>query len=434
MNDTAVIGCQWGDEGKGRIVDYLAEESEYDAVIRFQGGDNAGHSVVVNDERMSFHAIPSGFPSGTPCMIAQGGVLTPEIATAEIDKSEEYATRTGLPFSLMIDQRVNIVFDYHRAIDGATEKMGGGKNKIGTTKTGMGPVHSDRAARMGIRLRNLMDKNQLRENLERVFGYHKAKFEEIGYDRSIEEVVAQYHAFGQQLAQYMGDVSKFAQSAKRLLFESAQGKMLDFMWGGNFKATSSNPGAATIPTSVGISLDRCQNIRVIGVVKPYNTIVGSQEVVAALDRSWPVNKSCNIAKRIRRRGNEFGTTTGRPRRMSWFDAVQVKYVKGLEGMHELALTKLDVLAGLKSIRICTGYKYGSSVEKDFKDFDDTQALQKMKPHYETLEGFPEIGDNVESLKDLPKNARNLVERIEDLVGVPINMVSYGPERSSLIVL
>ncbi|MFH1638694.1 MAG: adenylosuccinate synthase [Candidatus Woesearchaeota archaeon] len=429
-----VIGIQWGDEGKGKIVDAISEDA--DMVVRYQGGNNAGHTIVIGKKTFSTHCLPSGVSRKKRCLIASEVVLDPRQLKKEIGN-------LGFEPDLGIDPRTHIIFPYHNALDLAREKARGG-DPIGTTLKGIGPCYEDAANRTGIRSFELVKGGKsLEKRIKENFRFKKRMLKHL-YNTDVKiivdkkevrvrekDVVEQYVEFGKELKKYLSDISMEVNSAmkknKNVLFEGAQGTLLDISHGNYPKVTSSHPMAGAIFTSVGMPP---QKIHTIGIAKAYVTKVGSGPVVTCLDHGkWPVDESVSEqeANYIRERGQEAGTTTMRLRRVGWQDLVALKYTVGINGVDEIALTKIDVLEGLEEIKVAVAYM-NSGYEKGYYPAWDTKALENTLPLYQTLPGFKKTLEDGE----LSPNAQALVDLIEDKIQVPIRMVSYGPERSEIL--
>ncbi|MGC8720174.1 MAG: adenylosuccinate synthase [Thermodesulforhabdaceae bacterium] len=426
MATVAIIGTQWGDEGKGKIIDLLAERADF--VVRFQGGNNAGHTLVVNGNKYIFHLIPSGIlHRSSVCMIGNGVVIDPSVLLEEIRKLEE----NNIPVSqgkLVISPRAHVIMPYHKALDVAREARKG-KSKIGTTGRGIGPCYEDKVARNGIRMEDLLDKKTLLEKLECVLEeknfllkhyYNQEPF-------SAEAIAEEYAGYGQRLAPFIDDVSVKLDLARRddknILFEGAQGTHLDIDHGTYPYVTSSNTVAGNVCCGSGVGplvLDQ-----IIGVAKAYTTRVGGGP--------FPTELNDDLGKWFRERGGEYGATTGRPRRCGWFDATMVRVAKRLNGLTSLAITKLDVLTGLETIRIATGYRYKGQTISDALPSQLT-AFSEWQPEYIELPGWKEDIRNVRRYEDLPRETRKYVETIKELVGLPVSIISVGPGRDETIML
>jgi adenylosuccinate synthase len=421
MTVTAIVGAQWGDEGKGRIVDYLAQQA--DAVIRFQGGDNAGHTVVNALGTFRLHIIPSGiFNPQTICIVGSGTVVHPP---ALLEEMAEVA-RAGVSLdSLWLSERAHVVMPYHRVLDGLEEGARGG-TQIGTTKRGIGPTYADKAARTGIRMGDLKRPDYLRERLSAVLAHKNRELAYFGaVQADLEQLLEEALGWGRQLAARIVDPLPLVQDAvrhgKNILLEGQLGVMRDLDWGTYPFVTSSNPIAGGAYSGAGLpprAIDR-----IIGVVKAYCTAVGAGP--------FPTELRDETGDRLREVGQEYGATTGRPRRCGWFDGVAIRHAAWLNGFTGLAITKLDVLDGLEELKICTGYRLDGQV---FHHVPDTYDMARVEPLYETWEGWAAPTRDVHTWGDLPGAARAYLRRISDLAGTPITYVSVGPEREQLIAV
>ncbi|MCU0573957.1 MAG: adenylosuccinate synthase [Syntrophobacteraceae bacterium] len=425
MANVVVIGTQWGDEGKGKVVDLLTERANY--VVRFQGGNNAGHTLVVDGKQFIFHLIPSGIlHPGKVCMIGNGVVLDPGVLIQEMDKLDA-ANIPVTPASLAISHYTHVIMPYHRALDEARESRKG-STKIGTTGRGIGPCYEDKVCRCGIRIHDLMDPGHFREKLE-------ANLEEKNFmlkhffgaaPLDAGSIADEYLAYGERLAPYAANISEVLQGADRdgrnILFEGAQGTHLDVDHGTYPFVTSSNTVAGNACCGSGIGPTRIH--KVIGVVKAYTTRVGGGP--------FPCELLDETGRHIQKVGGEFGATTGRPRRCGWLDMVVVNSSIRLNGLSGLVITKLDVLTGLPTLKIATKYRCGShelgSVPPELK------ALEACEPVYEELPGWEEDIGSVRRFGNLPANTRRYLKAIEDLASTPLNLVSVGPGRDETIIL
>lgn len=424
MANVIIVGTQWGDEGKGKLVDLLTEFAH--VIVRFQGGSNAGHTVVVGDRKFVFHQLPSGILRDNKlCIIGSGVVLDPVTLIDEIEEVKKKGFFSS-DDALLISEEAQIVFPYHKRMDAARERKKG-SHKIGTTGRGIGPAYEDKMSRMGIRLIDLTDEEVLRfkleSNLEEKNFYLTNHLLDEGF--SFQELYDQYRVLGDKLLRYMANTSlainQEMEKGKDVLFEGAQGTLLDIDHGTYPYVTSSNTvaGAACVGSGVGPKkIDR-----VIGVTKAYTTRVGGGP--------FPTELRDSLGDHLRAKGGEFGATTGRPRRCGWFDAVVVKHASRLNGLTDLALTKLDVLGGLEKIRICTAYKFGGKTLHEFPA--GLPAQEGCEPVYEELGGWDEDISMVKDIGDLPANAQRYVRLIEQLVGVEICMISLGDERSQTMM-
>jgi adenylosuccinate synthase len=419
-----LIGTQWGDEGKGKIVDMLA--SDADVVVRFQGGNNAGHTMVVAGEQTISHLVPSGILQGKLCLIGNGVVVDPAVLLEEID----YLAGKGIdtsPARMKVSQKAHLIMPYHKQIDMAREKMKGDK-KIGTTGRGIGPSYEDKATRRGIRFADLLEPELMVEKIEAIMKeknfYLEKFFGEPAMD--VQAVIDQYREYAKRLAPYVTDVSVTLADAiendGQVLFEGAQGTHLDIDHGTYPFVTSSNTvsGNACCGSGVGPK----QITGVLGVVKAYTTRVGAGP--------FPTELNDDIGNFIQEKGAEFGATTGRRRRCGWLDMVILKNAERLNGLTGLAITKLDVLGGLDELNICTHYMHNGKPVENFPA--SLNVLSDCTPVYETLPGWQEDISGVRDYASLPENTKNYLKRIEELAGVPIDILSVGPGREETIVL
>jgi adenylosuccinate synthase len=422
--NVVILGTQWGDEGKGKIVDLLTEQA--DAVVRFQGGHNAGHTLVIGGEKTVLHLIPSGvLRAGVQCLIGNGVVLSPEALLKEIDALES----NGVPVQdrLKISAACPLILPYHVALDQARE-VRRGENKIGTTGRGIGPCYEDKAARRALRLGDLRDPARFGATLEEVLDYHNHvlahyyEVEQLDFSAVLDEALSH----GERLLPMMADVTsllhEYRNTQARLLFEGAQGSLLDIDHGTYPFVTSSNTTAGGTATGSGFGplyLDY-----VLGITKAYTTRVGSGP--------FPTELFDETGLRLAERGHEFGATTGRPRRCGWFDAVALRTAVNINSVSGLCLTKLDVLDGLDEISVCVGYvdANGETAANPI----DAVDYENLNPVYETLPGWSDSTLGLKSLEALPDNARAYIARIEELVGAPIDIISTGPDREETILL
>jgi adenylosuccinate synthase len=424
MTVTAIVGAQWGDEGKGRIVDALAGEVNW--VIRFQGGDNAGHTVVNRYGEFKLHLIPSGiFYPETNCLVGTGCVVNPATLIAEVEELESAGVDTG---NLIVSERAQMLMPYHRLLDGVQEAASG-RRAIGTTKRGIGPAYADKGARRGLRLGDLLRPEWLKPRLEAAVAFANRELthfnqEPLDANELFEQCLTWRDKIGDRLVDPLPLIRQAYERGANILLEGQLAAMRDLDWGTYPYVTSSNPTATFAPVGAGLppqALDR-----VIGVVKAYTTAVGAGPV--------PTDQEDNeIARWLRDHGHEYGATTGRPRRCGWFDAVALNYVAYLNGFTHIAVTKLDVLDGLPELKICTGYRLPDGTI--LNHVPDTPLYQTVEPIYENWPGWPEHSTNtVRTWTDLPDGAQRYLKRIEELVGVPIKYVSVGPEREEMFEL
>lgn len=418
MSSVVVVGTQWGDEGKGKITDFLSEKAE--VVARYQGGNNAGHTIVFNNKKYKLHLIPSGiFYDDKICVIGNGMVIDPKALVEEL----EYLHREGISTkNLKISNRAHVILPYHIKQD-LLEESRKGANKIGTTGKGIGPAYMDKAARVGIRIADLLDKDVFYEklaiNLKEKNRLFEKMYETDGFD--LEELFEEYYEYGQQFAKYVTDTSVVLNDAldegKRVLFEGAQGVMLDIDQGTYPFVTSSNPIAGGVTIGAGVGPSKINHV--VGVAKAYTTRVG--------DGPFPTEITDEIGDRIREIGNEYGTTTGRPRRVGWFDSVVVRHARRVSGITDLSLNSIDVLTGIETLKICVAYEHKGKRIEEFPA--NLKVLSECKPIYEEMPGWTEDITGVKSLNDLPANARHYIERVSQLTGIPLSVFSVGPDRT-----
>ncbi|MED4403308.1 adenylosuccinate synthase [Metabacillus fastidiosus] len=423
MSSVVVVGTQWGDEGKGKITDFLSENAE--VIARYQGGNNAGHTIKFNGETYKLHLIPSGiFYKDKISVIGNGMVVDPKALVQELAYLHERNINTD---NLRISNRAHVILPYHLRLDEVEEERKGA-NKIGTTKKGIGPAYMDKAARIGIRISDLLERDVFEEKLEqnlkdknRLF----EKFYEIDGLRS-EEILDEYYEYGQQIKHYVCDTSVVLNDAldvgRRVLFEGAQGVMLDIDQGTYPFVTSSNPVAGGVTIGSGVGPSKIDHV--VGVSKAYTTRVG--------DGPFPTELNNEIGDRIREVGREYGTTTGRPRRVGWFDSIVVRHARRVSGLTDLSLNSIDVLTGIETLKICVAYKYDDQVIEEYPA--SLKILAQCEPIYEELPGWTEDITSVKTLSELPQNARNYVERISQLTGIPLSIFSVGPDRTQTNVV
>ena len=424
MSSVVVVGTQWGDEGKGKITDFLSEQAEY--VARYQGGDNAGHTIQFGGETYKLHLIPSGiFSPEKLCIIGNGVVVNPKSLVTELAYLHERNITTD---NLRISDRAHVILPYHIELDRLQEEAKGDK-KIGTTIKGIGPAYMDKAARVGIRIADLLDREVFEERLRLNLEDKNHQFTKL-YDANpmnFEEIFEEYYEYGQQIKQYVCDTSVLLNDAldngKRVLFEGAQGVMLDIDQGTYPFVTSSNPlaGGVTIGSGVGPS----KVTKVVGVCKAYTSRVG--------DGPFPTELFDEIGSRIREVGREYGTTTGRPRRVGWFDSVVMRHSKRVSGITNLCLNSIDVLTGLETVKICVSYRKPNGEE--IRHYPASLVeLGQCEPVYEELPGWSEDITGCRTLEELPIEAQNDVRRVSELVGVKISTFSVGPDRNQTNIL
>ena len=423
MKTVAVVGSQWGDEGKGKVIDFLATQA--DVVVRGQGGNNAGHTLVVDGKKFALRLIPSGIlNSNTINVIGNGIVFDPKGFFEEIEMLESNGISTK---NIKISDRAHIVFPYHKELDGLAEEARG-DNKIGTTKKGIGPCYMDKTERSGIRVCDLMDKEIFAKKLKlQVDAKNKLVTGVYGKEAmfDFDEIYNEFIVYAEKMRPYVEDTTVIVYDAikanKKVLFEGAQGTLLDLDLGTYPFVTSSHPTSGGFAVGAGVGPNMIKDV--VGIVKAYTTRVGEGPFVTELDNE--------IGEEIRIKGREFGTVTGRSRRCGWFDAVIVTYAARVNGLTSISLMLLDVLTGFDKIQVCTAYKMGDKIIKDFPA--SLEDLAKCEPIYEELEGWTEDITSVERFEDLPENAKKYVAKIEELIGVSVDMVSVGPNRAQTIV-
>ncbi len=423
MANVVVIGAQWGDEGKGKITDLLSRSA--DIVVRYQGGVNAGHTVVVDDQTFKLHLIPSGilYPN-TECIIGSGTVIDPKVLLEELDTLKDLGISTQ---NLFISSAAHVTMPYHRLIDQAAE-LQRGDHKIGTTGRGIGPTYADKSERTGIRMLDLIDPEGLRSQLKWMIAHKNVLLEKL-YDLpplDLESVLEEYSGYAERLKPYVVDCSLTIYNAilrrRNILFEGAQGTLLDLDHGTYPYVTSSNPvaGGACVGTGVGPTMID----RVIGVAKAYTTRVG--------EGPFPTELNDETGELLCDRGAEFGTTTGRQRRCGWFDAVIGRYAVRINGMDCLAITKLDVLDSLEEIKVCVAYEIDGQPCKDFPS--NARLFAQCKPIYETLPGWKQSTEHCRTLDDLPQAALDYLKFLAEIMAVPIAIVSLGADRDQTIIV
>ena len=423
MTSVVVVGTQWGDEGKGKITDFLSQDAE--VIARYQGGDNAGHTIVIDGKKFKLHLIPSGifFPEKIS-VIGNGVVVNPKSLVTELKYLHDEGIKTDI---LRISDRAHFILPYHIKLDRLQESSKG-DNKIGTTNNGIGPAYMDKAARVGIRIADLLDKDIFAERLRVNLEEKNRLFEKMYECEPIkfEYIFEEYYEYGQQIKDYVTDTSVILNDAldagKRVLFEGAQGVMLDIDQGTYPFVTSSNPVAGGVTIGSGVGPSKIN--KVVGVCKAYTSRVG--------DGPFPTELLDEVGDRIREIGHEYGTTTGRPRRVGWFDSVVMRHSRRVSGITNLSLNSIDVLSGLDTVKICVAY------DLDGQRIDHYPAsleqLKRCKPIYEELPGWSEDITGCRSLDELPENARDYVRRVGELVGVRISTFSVGPDRDQTNIL
>ena len=419
-----IVGAQWGDEGKGKIVDVLTEKA--DIVARYQGGHNAGHTVVINNRKFVLHLIPSGIlHENTVCIIGNGVVVEPQALIKEITDLKKRGIKVS--DNLLISRNAHLIMPYHLVIDSASEKTKG-KKCIGTTGRGIGPTYVDKMARTGLRVGDLLNPEAFREklatNLRHVNLLMKHLYKMPGF--SARKIFDEYMRYGRTLSKYIADTNLIINRAiaenKNLLLDGAQGTLLDIDHGTYPFVTSSNSIAGGACTGLGIGPTKITGV--IGIVKAYTTRVGSGP--------FPTELHDSIGERMRATGGEFGATTGRPRRCGWLDTVILKHATAVNGFTGIVITKLDILDGLDIIKICTSYRYKGKTYKDMPK--DLEVLENCTPVYEEVKGWKENTQGITEFRKLPRQAQSYIRKIGELIGVKVIIVSTGQKRDELIML
>ena len=423
MSAVVITGTQWGDEGKGKIVDYLAARA--DVVVRFQGGSNAGHTVAVNGEEYKLRLLPSGILyKGTECVIGNGVVLDPQVVLEEMDAM----TARGIDVSnIKISNRAHVVMPYHKLFDELGEQLRA-ENKIGTTKRGIGPCYIDKDDRIGIRVCDLIDKEIFAAKLSKVLPFKNLMLERV-YDQEplfIDDILEEYSKYAERLAPYVCDtitlLNDELDAGKKVLFEGAQATMLDIDYGTYPYVTASHPISGGVGVGAGVAPKRIDSV--VGVVKAYCTRVG--------EGPFPTEQLNEIGDKIRECGHEYGTVTGRPRRTGWLDACVVRYAGQLSGIDYMAVTRLDILDSFDEIKMCVGYKLDGKLLNEIPA--SLKVLARVEPVYETFEGWRTPISDIRSYDELPSNAKKYLERMSEVTGIGLGIVSVGPNRDQTIVL
>jgi len=423
MTTLVAVGAQWGDEGKGKIVDWLAPQAQL--VVRFQGGNNAGHTLVVEGEQTVLHVVPAGVLNpGTVNVIGAGVVVDPGVVLGELEQLKAKGALRD-PSRVRISGRAHVILPWHTALDKAREAAARG-NAIGTTGRGIGPAYEDKVARRGIRVAELLQPDDLAETIHRVAKLKNFELADYYKQPPIDpnEVFEQCVAWGRALEPYVDHTERVLdralQDGKHVLFEGAQGTFLDIDHGTYPYVTSSNCVAGAVCAGAGIGPTGID--RVLGITKAYTTRVGSGP--------FPTEETGALGEKLRELGSEFGATTGRPRRCGWLDVVMLREAATVNGFTQLAMNKLDVLSGMPELRIATGYKVNGKLTEDFPM--TLNEITAAEPVYETLPGWDEDLTGCRAIDDLPSNARSYIERVESLVGVPVELLSIGPGRDQTI--
>jgi adenylosuccinate synthase len=423
MPGLVIVGAQWGDEGKGKVTDLLAETA--DVVIRFQGGNNAGHTIVRGDEVYKFHLVPSGilYP-GKLCAIGNGVVVDPKVITTELEELRHRGVDTS---GLRISANAHLIMPYHLLLDHAGEtKLG--KLQIGTTRRGIGPCYADKAARLGIRMQDLLDEKILKQKINAAMEPKRLSLRPYAKDPSLDlhAMTEEYRTLGHRLEPFIADTQRIVWDAldndRLVLFEGAQGTLLDVDHGTYPYVTSSNCVSGAAATGAGVGPQMLHHV--LGITKAYATRVGAGP--------FPTEQDNAVGELLRRRGQEFGATTGRPRRCGWFDAPALRRAIQINGVSGLCITKLDVLDGMDKVRICAGYRIGGALH-DLLPLGAEDAA-RCEPIYEDMPGWPESTVGISEYARLPALARAYLERLQALCGAPVDMISTGAERKETIVL
>jgi adenylosuccinate synthase len=422
MAVVVIVGAQWGDEGKGKVVDLYTEHA--DLVARYGGGANAGHTLVVDGQKLVTHLIPSGvLRPGVTCVLGEGMVVDPKTLIEEIQGCKDRGLLAD-DRDLIIAERAHVILGYHRDLDRLRETRAGA---IGTTKRGIGPAYEAKVARRGVRMCDLVRPERLRAVLERNLDEVNPGLERLGGEPyTIDALVAEASAYGEKLARYLGDAARVVYDAvkrgKSVLFEGAQGALLDVDHGTYPFVTSSSTIAGG--ACIGLGIGPTEIDSVVGIAKAYTTRVGGGP--------FPTELTGAEGDRLREKGGEFGATTGRPRRCGWLDIPALRLAVRMNGLSGLALTKLDVLSGIKPLQVCVGYRLDGQVVDELPL--DESDIVRAEPVYETADGWSEDTSQIRDLEDLPAGARRYLRRIEDLLGIPLYLVSVGPGRAETIVL
>ncbi len=423
MSTVVITGTQWGDEGKGKIVDYLAQQA--DTVVRFQGGSNAGHTVSVNGEEYKLRLLPSGILyKGTHCVIGNGVVVDPQVMLEEMDAMQ----KRGIDVSgIRLSNRAHVVLPYHRIIDGIGDEARG-KGKIGTTKRGIGPCYMDKDNRIGIRVCDLIDKEEFAKRLKENLEIKNNELEKIYHQEplSYEEILKEYEGYADRLRPYVCDtialLNEEVDAGRKILFEGAQATMLDIDYGTYPYVTASHPISGGVGIGAGVAPNKID--KVIGIVKAYCTRVG--------EGPFPTEQLNASGDKLREAGHEYGTVTGRPRRTGWLDACVVRYAGLLSGIDYMAVTRLDILDGFDEIKMCVGYKYKGQLLNEMPA--SLKVLAEVEPVYETFPGWKTDISKIRSYDALPENARKYLERMADVTNIALGIVSVGPNRDQTIVI
>ncbi len=423
MSTVVISGAQWGDEGKGKIVDYLAQQA--DTVVRFQGGSNAGHTVTVGGEEYKLRLLPSGILyKGTTCVIGNGVVVDPQCLLEEIDSMQARGVDTS---GIRVSNRAHVVMPWHKLIDELNETQRG-SNKIGTTKRGIGPCYIDKADRIGIRVCDLIDREDFAAKVHSVLAVKNSLLQNV-YNHAplnADEIIREYESYADRIRPFVCDtitlLNEQIDAGKKILFEGAQATMLDIDYGTYPYVTSSHPISGGVGIGAGVAPKKIDTV--VGVVKAYCTRVG--------EGPFPTEQLNDIGDKLRTAGHEFGTVTGRPRRTGWLDACVVKYAGTLSGTDYMAVTRLDILDGFDEIKMCTAYRVNGEVLNEIPA--SLKILAQVEPVYETFAGWKTDISKIRRYEDLPLNARKYLERMAQVTGIALGIVSVGPNRDQTIVL
>jgi len=423
LSNLVVVGSQWGDEGKGRVVDLIS--NDVDIIVRYQGGNNAGHTIVFDGKKIVLHHIPSGIlREDKVSVIANGVVIDPKILIEEMEGLRSSGYHIG-PDNFKLSNRAHVIMPYHRQIDQEREKLKG-NTKIGTTGRGIGPVYEDKYARRGIKLSDLVEPDRFLKRLKEVIIERNLYVTKVLESEPLdtEKIYEEYVEYGRYLMPYITDTSRllnqYINEDKSILFEGAQGTLLDIDFGTYPFVTSSNTGSGGVTVGSGVSPKIIDHI--IGVVKAYTTRVG--------EGPFPSEEYGDLENKLREEGSEFGATTGRSRRCGWLDIVALNYSVTINGLTALALTKLDVLSRFNTIKLCTGYKYNGEIIDYFPS--DLDTLVNCEPVYEIVQGWNSDISNITDFKELPTQTIDYINKIEEYTGVPVWLISVGPSREKFI--
>ena len=417
-NIVVVIGAQWGDEGKGKVTDYFAARANY--IVRFQGGNNAGHTIILDDKTVKLHLIPSGvLHKECKLIIGNGVVIDPRVLIKELSMLK----KEGLSTNLLISDRAHLIMPYHVDIDYHLTNY---QNELaaGSTRSGIAPVYADKLYRHGLRVADLLNKELFETRLKKSFDFNKALVEKVfneKFEHSYEDILKEFLGYGSMIKQYVANITEVLSSAveknEQIMFEGAQGACLDVDHGLYPYTTSSNTIAGQVEAGGGIGLNTSKKI--VGIAKAYLTYVGRGP--------FPTEIKGELEEKIRDIGQEYGTTTGRARRVGWIDLVQLKFANQLNDFSEIILTKVDVLSGLENIKLCVGYKVNG---KNFSGVpSDIHNFSNIEPIYETLPGWNSLPNNIESIEECPSELKNFISRVEEVAEVNVSLISYGPDRN-----